>query len=127
MFILRGRVGGNRGTNFHLEAIQDSVAELTGAGLPDRLMVDCSHGNSNKDYRRQSEVLLAVAAQVDQKSNHVMGVMIESHLVEGNQKLSADRTSLTYGQSVTDACISIETTAELLDELASSVSKARFS
>ena len=56
-----------------------------------------------------------------------MGVMIESHLVEGNQKLSADRTSLTYGQSVTDACISIETTAELLDELASSVSKARFS
>lgn len=56
-----------------------------------------------------------------------MGVMIESHLVEGNQKLSADRTSLTYGQSVTDACISIETTAELLEELAASVAKARFS
>jgi 3-deoxy-7-phosphoheptulonate synthase len=117
--------GGNRGTNYHLESIQESAAELTNAGLPDRLMVDCSHANSSKDFRRQSEVLKAVASQVDQKSDHVMGVMIESHLVEGNQKLSADRNSLTYGQSVTDACISIETTAELLGELAASVAKAR--
>jgi 3-deoxy-7-phosphoheptulonate synthase len=117
--------GGNRGTNYHLEAIQDSAAELNAAGLPDRLMVDCSHGNSNKDYRRQGEVLKAVAAQVDQKLDHIMGVMVESHLVEGNQKLSSDRSSLTYGQSVTDACISIETTAELLGELAASVAKAR--
>ena len=119
--------GGNRGSNYHLEAIQDSAAELAGAGLPDRLMVDCSHGNSNKDYRRQGEVLQAVAAQVDQKLDHIMGVMIESHLVEGNQKLSSDLSTLTYGQSVTDACISIETTAELLGELAASVAKARFS
>ena len=118
--------GGNRGTNYHLEAIQESADELTGAGLPDRLMVDCSHANSSKDFRRQSEVLRAVASQVDQKSDHVMGVMIESHLVEGNQKLSADKSSLTYGQSVTDACISLETTAELLAELAASVARARF-
>jgi 3-deoxy-7-phosphoheptulonate synthase len=55
-----------------------------------------------------------------------MGVMIESHLVEGNQKLSADKSSLTYGQSVTDACISLETTAALLAELAASVARARF-
>ena len=119
--------GGNRGTNYHLEAIQESAAELTGAGLPDRLMVDCSHANSSKDFRRQSEVLKAVVSQVDQKSDHVMGVMIESHLVEGNQKLSADKSSLTYGQSVTDACISLETTGELLEELAASVARARFS
>jgi 3-deoxy-7-phosphoheptulonate synthase len=118
--------GGNRGTNYHLEAIQESADELTGAGLPDRLMVDCSHANSSKDFRRQSEVLRAVASQVDQKSDHVMGVMIESHLVEGNQKLSADKSSLTYGQSVTDACISLETTAALLAELAASVARARF-
>jgi len=61
---------------------------------------------------------------VQKGSTHVMGVMLESHLVEGNQKISADRSSLTYGQSVTDACISIESTAELLAELAESVKKA---
>ena len=116
--------GGNSGSNYHLEAIQEASAELAGAGLPDRLMVDCSHANSNKDFRRQGEVLRAVAAQVQKGSTHVMGVMLESHLVEGNQKISADRSSLTYGQSVTDACISIESTAELLDELAASVKKA---
>ena len=113
--------GGNRGSNYHLEAVQEAAAELADAGLPDRLMVDCSHGNSNKDYRRQGEVLQAVAAQVEQGSTHVMGVMLESHLVEGNQKISADRSSLTYGQSVTDACISIESTEELLDQLAASL------
>ena len=116
--------GGNSGSNYHLEAVQEACSELAGAGLPDRLMVDCSHANSNKDYRRQGEVLMAVAAQVQKGSTHVMGVMLESHLVEGNQKISADRSSLTYGQSVTDACISIEATAELLAELAESVKKA---
>ena len=116
--------GGNSGSNYHLEAIQEASAELAGAGLPDRLMVDCSHANSNKDYRRQGEVLRAVAAQVQKGSTHVMGVMLESHLVEGNQKISADRSALTYGQSVTDACISIESTAELLAELAESVKQA---
>ena len=64
---------------------------------------------------------------MDQKLDHIMGVMVESHLVEGNQKLSADRSTLTYGQSVTDACISIETTAELLEKLAAAVAKARLS
>ena len=117
--------GGNRGTNYHPEAIASAAAELSKAGLPDRLMVDCSHGNSNKDYRRQSEVLQAVADQVRQGSNHVMGVMLESHLVEGNQKLSADRSAMTYGQSVTDACISFDTTADLLDQLAAAVAASR--
>ena len=119
--------GGNRGTNYHPEAIASAAAELSKAGLPDRLMVDCSHGNSNKDYRRQSEVLQAVADQVRQGSNHMMGVMLESHLVEGNQKLSADRSAMTYGQSVTDACISFDTTADLLDQLAAAVASSRTS
>ena len=117
--------GGNRGTNYHPEAIVSAAAELSKAGLPDRLMVDCSHGNSNKDYRRQGEVLDAVADQVRQGSTHVMGVMLESHLVEGNQKLSADRAAMTYGQSVTDACISFETTADLLGQLAAAVAASR--
>ena len=104
---------------YHVEAIQESAAELTGAGLPDRLMVDCSHANSSKDFRRQSEVLKAVASQVDQKSDHVMGVMIESHLVEGNQKINS-REKLKYGQSITDSCIGWNETEEIilsLDEI----------
>ena len=117
--------GGNRGTNYHLEAVQDAAAELAGAGLSDRLMVDCSHGNSNKDFRRQGEVLQSVADQVRNGSSNLMGVMIESHLVEGNQKLSGDLSELKYGQSVTDACISIETTEQLLDRLAEAVATRR--
>ena len=88
-------------------------------------MVDCSHANSNKDFRRQAEVMASVAEQLRAGSNHVMGVMIESHLVEGNQKLSADLTQLTYGQSVTDACISLETTEALLDDLAAAVASRK--
>ena len=113
--------GGNRGTNFHHEAVQAASEELAAAGLPERVMGDCSHGNSNKDYRRQTEVLSAVAEQISGGSKSLMGVMLESHLVEGNQKLTSDLTKLTYGQSVTDACISIETTAELLTKLSQAV------
>ncbi len=117
--------GGSRGSNYHLEAVQAAAAELSQAGLQDRLMVDCSHANSNKDFRRQAEVLASVAEQLRGGSNHVMGVMIESHLVEGNQKLSADLSQLTYGQSVTDACISLETTEVLLDDLAAAVASRK--
>ena len=117
--------GGNSGSNYHLEAVQAAAMELSKAGLKDRLMVDCSHANSNKDYRRQAEVLGAVADQLRAGSHHVMGVMIESHLVEGNQKLTADLSQLTYGQSITDACISLETTEQLLIDLAAAVDELR--
>ena len=113
--------GGNGGSNYHLEAVQAAASELSKAGLKERLMVDCSHANSNKDYRRQSDVLSSVADQLRAGSKHVMGVMIESHLVEGNQKLTADLSQLTYGQSITDACISLETTEQLLLDLAAAV------
>ena len=113
--------GGNGGSNYHLEAVQAAASELSKAGLKERLMVDCSHANSNKDYRRQSDVLASVADQLRAGSQHVMGVMIESHLVEGNQKLTADLSQLTYGQSITDACISLETTEQLLLDLAAAV------
>ena len=88
-------------------------------------MVDCSHGNSNKDYRRQGEVAGQVAEQLRSGSRHVMGVMIESHLVAGNQKIPADLSQLTYGQSITDACIDLATTRELLQELAGAVASAQ--
>jgi 3-deoxy-7-phosphoheptulonate synthase len=88
-------------------------------------MVDCSHGNSNKDYRRQADVLRSVAQQVSGGSRQVMGVMIESHLVAGNQKIPSDLSQLTYGQSVTDACIDLASTLALLEELAEAVRAAR--
>ena len=122
--------GGKGGSNFHAEAVEAAAAQLTRDGLPARLMVDCSHGNSNKDYRRQGEVLRAVAEQVRGGSTHVMGVMLESHLVAGNQKIpndlsQLDTSQLTYGQSVTDACIDLPTTLALLDELAAAVREVR--
>ena len=117
--------GGKQGTNFHAEAIEAAAAALEKDGLPSRVMVDCSHGNSNKDYSRQGEVATAVADQLRQGSPHVMGVMIESHLVAGNQKIPADLSQLTYGQSITDACIDLSTTRELLAGLAAAVAEAK--
>ncbi|CAK6696714.1 3-deoxy-7-phosphoheptulonate synthase [Synechococcus sp. CBW1107] len=117
--------GGKGGTNYHPEAIEQAALALQKEGLPARLMVDCSHGNSNKDYRRQGEVLAEVAGQVRGGSSHVMGVMIESHLVAGNQKIPADLSQLAYGQSITDACIDLETTRTVLDGLAEAVAEAQ--
>jgi len=113
--------GGKKGTNYHREAIKSIAEELAQFKMPEKVMVDCSHGNSNKDFRRQSEVLRDVASQLKGGSTNIMGVMIESHLVEGNQKLNSDLSKLTYGQSVTDACINFSTTEILLDELAESL------
>jgi|TARA_B100000959_G_scaffold120699_1_gene126834 3-deoxy-7-phosphoheptulonate synthase len=117
--------GGNCGTNYQPEAVQEVAKQLVKDGLVDRLMVDCSHANSSKDFRRQSEVLHAVANQVRQGSTHIMGVMLESHLVEGNQKLPEDLSTLVYGQSITDACIDMKTTSTLLEDLAAAVSSVR--
>jgi 3-deoxy-7-phosphoheptulonate synthase len=117
--------GGKQGTNFHPEAIEAAAAALEKDGLPARVMVDCSHGNSNKDYRRQSEVAAAVAEQLRAGSRHVMGVMIESHLVAGNQKIPADLAQLTYGQSITDACIDLASTRAVLEQLAAAVAAAQ--
>jgi 3-deoxy-7-phosphoheptulonate synthase len=117
--------GGKGGPNYGPEAVAAAAAQLAAEGLPARLMVDCSHGNSNKDYRRQGEVLRQVAEQVAGGSLHVMGVMLESHLVEGSQKIPTDLSQLTYGQSITDACIALDTTLALLDELAGAVRRSR--
>jgi 3-deoxy-7-phosphoheptulonate synthase len=86
-------------------------------------MIDCSHGNSNKDYRQQPAVCRAIAEQVAAGSRAIFGLMIESNLVEGNQKLGDG--PLTYGQSITDACVSWESTVPMLDELAAAVRTRR--
>jgi 3-deoxy-7-phosphoheptulonate synthase len=122
--------GGKGGSNFHAEAVEAAAQQLDRERLPSKLMVDCSHGNSNKDYRRQGEVLRSVAEQVRSGSRHVMGVMLESHLVAGNQKIPNDLSrldvsQLTYGQSITDACIDLASTLALLEELAAAVQEVR--
>jgi 3-deoxy-7-phosphoheptulonate synthase len=94
------------------------------AGLPARIMIDFSHANSAKDYRRQGEVCHDVATQIADGDKTIMGVMIESNLVAGTQKLAAGKP-LVYGQSVTDACIDWTETRKMLEELASSVRSRR--
>ena len=98
-------------------------AELVRHGLNPRVMVDCSHDNAAKDYTNQPIALQNVADQVTAGSHHLMGVMIESHLVAGNQKLPKDLSQLVYGQSITDACVDFATTADMLRSLASCLAK----
>jgi 3-deoxy-7-phosphoheptulonate synthase len=114
--ILRG--GSQTGPNYDEESVMRAFETLSEKKLPARVMVDCSHGNSRKDYRRQGEVLKEIVRQVQGGSTTVMGVMIESNLVEGRQDF-VNGKPLVYGQSVTDSCISLEETKGLLHDLAS--------
>ncbi|MBX3112570.1 MAG: 3-deoxy-7-phosphoheptulonate synthase [Fimbriimonadaceae bacterium] len=118
--VLRGGAGG---PNYDAETVAATSAKLGAAGLPSRVVVDCSHGNSGKDPERQKVVMAAVAAQVAGGSPHVMGVMLESHLVGGRQDYVPGQA--VYGQSVTDACLAFDETVPLLDELAAAVRRAR--
>ena len=116
--------GGATGPNYDADTIQSTAAALTKAGLRRGLMVDCSHGNSSKDYRRQPLVAKALAEQIAGGERTIMGVMLESNLVEGNQSLTPGKP-LKYGQSVTDACINWDTTVPVLEELAAAVRARR--
>ena len=107
---------GGKEPNFDAVSVQAGCDLLTKAGVPPRLMVDLSHANSSKDHERQKVAAAAVAEQLQTAQGNVLGVMIESHLVAGKQSLSDD---LTYGQSITDACIGWDDTVVLLDQLAS--------
>jgi 3-deoxy-7-phosphoheptulonate synthase len=109
--------GSDRGRNDDPASVAEAAAALKAAGLGERLMIDCSHGNSGKDHRRQREVVASVAAQRAAAGSAVMGVMIESHLVAGRQDCG-DPADLAYGQSITDACVGWEETVELLRQLA---------
>lgn len=116
--------GGKDGPNYSSLDLSKAAAELARQKLCPRSMVDCSHGNSSKDYRNQPLVLKDLAEQLQNGSSHLMGVMIESHLVEGNQSIPQDLSQLTYGQSITDACVNFETTAEMLRSLANAIAQA---
>ncbi len=112
--------GGQDGPNYDALHVQKTLAALRDAKLPARLMVDTSHGNSEKDYTRQPVVARDVAGQVAQGESGVIGLMMESFLVDGRQELR-DRTKLVHGQSITDGCMGWETTVPVLRELAAAV------
>ncbi len=115
---------GGRQPNYDAKSVQHAAEQLEKYGVKPVMMVDCSHANSMKDYRRQVDVCNNVASQIAGGENRIMGVMLESHLVEGRQDVIPGQP-LTYGQSVTDACISWEATEGCLRELASAVHKRR--
>ena len=114
--------GSSRGPNYEKEAIAEVEAALEKGGLPIQLMVDCSHGNSLKDHKRQPLVAESLCEQIAAGSKSIVSVMIESHIEEGNQSISSD---MVYGKSVTDACIDWETTVAVLDKFRDAVQARR--
>jgi 3-deoxy-7-phosphoheptulonate synthase len=116
--------GGRGGPNYSAPHVAKALDLITAAGLPRRIMVDASHGNSSKDYRRQPAVAESLAEQLTDGESGVVGVMLESFLVAGRQE-PGDPATLTYGQSVTDACMDIEMTAGTLETLAAAVRARR--
>jgi len=108
---------GGKHPNYGPEDVAQCEKEMLQAGLRPSLMIDCSHGNSNKDFRRQPGVAESAVAQIKDGNRSIMGLMLESHLHEGNQSSEQPRSEMRYGVSVTDACINWETTETLLREI----------
>jgi 3-deoxy-7-phosphoheptulonate synthase len=118
--------GGSTGTNFDSASVQKAKEALRKKGLREGLMVDCSHGNSNKDHRNQPKVAESIAQQLREGETGIVGVMIESNINEGNQKVPAEGpAALKKGVSITDACIDWETTVGVLENLAGAVRERR--
>jgi len=113
--------GGNSGPNFEKEQIEAAIAMLREQHLAESVMVDCSHGNSMKDFRNQPFVANALCKQIAEGARAITAVMIESNLIEGNQKLAGGLPSLVRGQSVTDACIGWDDTMAVLERFAQAV------
>lgn len=120
--ILRG--GSQTGPNYKAAHIKPILKKLTEFNLPQKLIVDCSHGNSSKDHTRQAEVAKDIAQQIAAGQHGIAGVMLESHLVAGRQNYNSEGDNI-YGQSITDACIDISATAAIISELAQSVQARR--
>ncbi len=116
--------GGANGPNYGEEAVASALALLKKANLPERLMIDTSHANSGKDPRKQPEVAEAIARQIAAGSRGIFGVMVESFLVEGRQEIT-ELSKMTFGQSVTDGCLSWDGTLPLLETLAQGVRARR--
>src|SRR3990170_4244754 len=115
---------GGKAPNYDAASVAAACAELARAKLPERLMVDCSHANAAKQYKRQLDVTRDIAAQMAAGERRIVGTMVESHLVEGRQELAPGKP-LQYGQSVTDACLGWKDSLEVLETLAGAVQERR--
>ena len=113
---------GGKEPNFDSDSVASTLSALKEAEINESIMIDASHGNSQKQFKKQVSVIDSISQQIESGNKNISGVMIESHLVEGNQKIS---DSLTYGQSITDACIGWDDTLTCLEKLSNAVKKRR--
>ncbi len=105
---------GGKAPNYQQQDVEEIESQIITEGLTPKLVVDCSHGNSSKDHTRQSIVANDIFEQITSGNRSIMGIMLESHIHEGNQSSSLPRDQLRYGVSVTDACINWQDTEQLL-------------
>lgn len=115
---------GGKSPNYDSQSIANCEEELQKAGLPINVMVDCSHGNSEKNFKKQAVVLDSIASQIVAGNQSIIGVMLESNLNEGNQPIPDDLEELRYGVSITDACLGWDATETLLRDFARRVAPA---
>jgi 3-deoxy-7-phosphoheptulonate synthase len=115
---------GGKEPNYDAASVEKAVKELEAAGVQQRLMIDCSHANSQKQHQKQVDVAEAIGDQVAHGNDNIMGVMIESHLVAGRQDVEEGK-ELVFGQSITDACINWDSSVSMLKNLAKSVQQRR--
>ena len=115
---------GGRRPNYDHESVNIAAEEMTAAGLDPRIMIDFSHANSRKQHEKQIDVAQDVASQIARGDRRIIGAMIESHLVGGRQDIIPGE-ELTYGQSITDACLAWEDSVPVLEELAAAVRRRR--
>jgi 3-deoxy-7-phosphoheptulonate synthase len=116
--------GGKGAPNYDAGTVAETLEQLRGAKLPERIVIDASHDNSGKDHERQPKVVSEIADQVAAGNGAIVGVMLESFLVAGRQDLESD-APLVYGQSITDACMDWDNTVLTLDRLSSAVRERR--
>ncbi|OQY39470.1 MAG: 3-deoxy-7-phosphoheptulonate synthase [Spirochaetaceae bacterium 4572_7] len=107
--------GGRNGANYYDTNVTETSNMLESEGLPTNIIIDCSHANSDKDYKKQNRVVKSIIAQKQAENKSIVGFMLESNLNEGSQKIPSDLTQLVYGVSVTDQCINLTETEDLLD------------
>ncbi|MCL4106894.1 UNVERIFIED_CONTAM: hypothetical protein GTU68_004035 [Idotea baltica] len=112
--------GGDKGPNFDAESVENACKQLAEVNLPERLVVDFSHANCQKQHRKQLEVAQDICEQIKSNKNQIAGIMAESFIKEGNQPMT-DINNLEYGKSITDPCLSWEDTATMLDMLATAI------
>ena len=116
--------GGGKVTNYDAVSVSSTADQMVKCGIKPRIMIDCSHANSSKDFRKQAMVCRNVQEQIASGDSRIMGIMLESNLVEGSQSLINGKPHV-YGQSITDACIGWAETEALLGDLAEAVLKRR--